>query len=85
MSCYIAHEEKLFSVQIYENKSCKWLSFAGNSALLPSDQCHRFCNVACSEILARNSFIVSFHVTSKYPMRACVFGKKFPAIKQQLL
>ena len=37
MSCYIAHEEKLFSVQIYENKSCERLSFAGNSALLPSD------------------------------------------------
>ena len=37
MSCYIAHEENLFSVQIYENKSCGRLSFAGNSALLPSD------------------------------------------------
>ena len=37
MSCYIAQEEKCFSVEIYENKSCKWLSFAGNSALLLSD------------------------------------------------
>ena len=37
MSCYIAHEEKLFSVQIYENKSCEQLSFTGNSALLPFD------------------------------------------------
>ena len=37
MSCYIAHEEKLFSVQIYENKSCEQLSSTGNSALLPSD------------------------------------------------
>ena len=36
----MAHEEKLFSVQIYEKKSCEWLSFAGNSALLPSDVIH---------------------------------------------
>ena len=82
MSCYIAHEEKLFSVQIYENKSCERLSFARNSALLPSDVIDF---EMLPEILARNSFIVRFHVTSKYPMRACVIGKKSPAIKQQLL
>ena len=39
-------------------------TFAGNSALLPSDVIN-FCNVACAEILAGNSFIVRCHVTSK--------------------
>ena len=37
------------------------------------------CNVARSEILAGNSFIVRCHVTSKSPMRARSVGKKFPA------
>ena len=39
MICYIlvALEEKLFRVQIYENKSREQSAFAGNSALLPSD------------------------------------------------
>ena len=37
MICYITHEEKRFCVQIYENKSCERSTFAGNSALLPSD------------------------------------------------
>ena len=35
--CYIAHEEKPFRLQIYENKSRKRSTFAGNSALLPCD------------------------------------------------
>ena len=37
MICYIAQEEKLFRVQIYENKSRQRSTFAVNSALLPSD------------------------------------------------
>ena len=32
---YTAHEEKLFCVQIYANKSRKQSTFAGNSTLLP--------------------------------------------------
>ena len=40
------------------------LTFASNNALLPSDVID-FCNVAHSEILAGNSFIVRCHVTSK--------------------
>ena len=36
-------------------------TFEGNSALLP----FRFCDVACSEILPGNIFIVRCHVTSK--------------------
>ena len=37
MICYIAHEEKPFRLQIYENKSRERSAFAGNSALLPFD------------------------------------------------
>ena len=37
MICYIAHQEKPFWLQIYENKSRERSAFAGNSALLPSD------------------------------------------------
>ena len=37
MICYTAQEEKLFRVQIYENKSRQRSTFAVNSALLPSD------------------------------------------------
>ena len=47
-------------------------TFAGNSALLPSD-----VNVARLEILAGNNFIVICHVTSKKPMRARAVGKHF--------
>ena len=39
-------------------------TFASNIALLPSDVID-FCNVARSEILAGNGFIVRYHVTSK--------------------
>ena len=34
---YIAHKEKLFHVKIYENKSSKQSTFAGNSAVLSAD------------------------------------------------
>ena len=51
----------------------------GNSALLPSYVVD-FCNVARSEVLVGNSFIVRYHMTSKSPVRACDVGKKFPAI-----
>ena len=47
--------------------------------LLPFDVID-FCNVARSEILAENNFIVRCHVTSKQPIRARAVGKKFPAI-----
>ena len=55
---------------------CRWIflqprcnggrqsTFAGNSALLPSDVID-VCNVAHSEILEGNIFIVRCHVTSK--------------------
>ena len=36
-NCYTAHKEKLFRVQIYENKCCKQSTFTGNSAVLPTD------------------------------------------------
>ena len=64
MICYIAHEEKLFRVQLYEKKSRERSTFAGNCALLPTNVID-FCNVARSEILAGKSFIVSCHVTLK--------------------
>ena len=34
--CHITHEEKLFPVQLYENKSREQSAFADNRALLPS-------------------------------------------------
>ena len=39
-------------------------TFTGNSALLPSYVID-FCNVARSEVLVGNSFIVRYHITSK--------------------
>ena len=39
-------------------------TFAANSALLPSYVID-FCNVARSEVLLGNSFIVGYHITSK--------------------
>ena len=61
--CYIA-ENSLKTLNLGAmNGSSRW-TFVGNSALLPSDV-KDFCNVACSEILMGNSFIVRCHVTSK--------------------
>ena len=50
-------------------------TFAGNSALLPSNVIE-FCNVTAWEILAGNSFICTCHVTLKRPMRAQAVGKR---------
>ena len=50
-------------------------TFAGNSALLPSNVIE-FCNVTAWEILAGNSFIGTCHVTLKRPMRAQAVGKR---------
>ena len=60
MFCYIALEEKLFRVQIYETKSRERSTCTGNRALLPSDvidlQCcplrdfggkHFYCEMSC--------------------------------------
>ena len=41
---------------------------------------HRICNVARSEILGGNSFIVRCDVTSKEPIRARAVRNKFSAI-----
>ena len=53
----------------------RWSTFAGNSALLPSNVIE-FCNVTAWEILAGNSFIGTCHVTLKWPMRAQAVGKR---------
>ena len=49
---------------IYSWKFWSWKFIKpGNRALL-AFWCHRFCNAACSQILAGNSFIVRCYVTS---------------------
>ena len=52
-----------------------WSTFAGNSALLPSDAID-FALLLAQGLLAGSSFIVRCHVTSKEPMRACTVGGK---------
>ena len=61
--CYIAYQEKLFSVQIHENKSREQSTFAGNSALLLS-LIIDFAMLPAQRFFLGKSFIVRCHVTS---------------------